>query len=211
MGPKVAPKKSKAELKAEAEAQAARLAELEQQRIELERLGAEQRFAEQQHLRTTMLQEIEDELRQQHDAEQAASLVRDSECLRHREMQNEVDEWEAHLNPSHLPAVHDEADLHRYVLELGVSKNADDPLAEGVQQSEDLLVVAGNLLVAGKLLTNPQRRKLSELTRLRLYEKMHNILNMAAQMSMMHQRFRDKYTKGAGNAMAEKETALIVT
>ncbi len=98
MGPKVAPKKSKAELKAEAEAQAARLAELEQQRIELERLGAEQRFAEQQHLRTTMLQEIEDELRQQHDAEQAASLVRDSECIRHREMHNEVDEWEAHLN-----------------------------------------------------------------------------------------------------------------
>jgi hypothetical protein len=99
-------------------------------------------------------------------------LVRDSECLRQREMQNEVDEWEAHLNPSHLPAVHDEADLHRYVLELGVSKNACGQLDEGVQQSEDLLVVAGNFLVAGKLLTNPQRQNLFELTRLRLYEKM---------------------------------------
>ena len=62
-------------------------------------------------------------------------------------------------------------------------------------------MVAGNLLVAGKLLTNPQRQNLFELTRLRLYEKMHSILNMAAQMSMKHQRFRDKYTKGPGNAM----------
>jgi hypothetical protein len=60
---------------------------------------------------TTMLQEIEDELRKQQDAEEAASLIRDSECLRQREMQNEVDEWEALLNPSHLPDVHDEADL----------------------------------------------------------------------------------------------------
>jgi hypothetical protein len=42
-----------------------------------------------------MLQEIEDELRKQQDAEEAASLIRDSECLRQREMQNEVDEWKS--------------------------------------------------------------------------------------------------------------------
>jgi flagellar biosynthesis regulator FlaF len=36
-------------------------------------------------------------------------------------------------------------------------------------------------------------------------------LNMAAQMSMKHQRFRDKYTKGSGNAVQHEVKCKFIS
>lgn len=102
------PKKTKAELKAEAAAEAQRLAEIaEAERLERERIAAEQ-YAAAQAARKAALQECMEELDQQQDAEDADKWQRDNERQRQLSKETEKAEWQAFLNPSHLPSVEDE-------------------------------------------------------------------------------------------------------
>ena len=93
MGPKAEPKKSKAELKAEALAEAERLAAIaEQERIEQERLAAEQ-YAHAQEVRKGAMEECSEEIERQQDAEESANFLRESHRQRLYEAAKEVAEW----------------------------------------------------------------------------------------------------------------------
>ena len=134
MGPKPDAKKSKAELKAEAAAEAERLAaEAEAERLEQERVRAEQ-YAADQTARRALMDECKEDLAQQEDREEADKWKRDSERQSQLEKEAEIAEWHAFLNPSHLPAVDNEADINSYIAEIEVPVHADDPLSEAVAQ-----------------------------------------------------------------------------
>ena len=85
------------------------------------------------------MQEFQEELDQQHDAEEAAKWQRDAERQRQLDKEAEIEEWKAFLNPTHLPSVDSEADINGFISEIAVPENSSNPLSEATSQAEDIL------------------------------------------------------------------------
>ena len=94
MGTKAEVKKTKADIKANALAEAERVAAIaEQERIEKERLLFE-KYAADQAIRRELIEECQTELERQHDAEEGEQYSRDTQRQRLYEKQAEIDEWQ---------------------------------------------------------------------------------------------------------------------
>jgi hypothetical protein len=182
-------------LEEQAEAEADRLAEIaEQERLEKERIAAEQ-YAAAQAQRKTLLQECHEELEQQLDSEEAARWQRDAERQRQLDKEAEITEWQAFLNPSHLPSVDSEADINGFISEIAVpdNNNAASPLAEAISQASDILIIARKLQHEGERVKgfDSGRALLCERYRFLLYSKMLTMLDQTCHVMLTH---RDKYT-----------------
>lgn len=156
------------------------------------------------------MQEFQEELDQQHDAEEAAKWQRDAERQRQLDKEAEIEEWKAFLNPTHLPSVDSEADINGFISEIAVPENSSNPLSEATSQAEDILEIARKLQHEGERVKgfNLSRHRLCERYRFFLYHHLFLMLDQTCHVMLTHLR---KYTT-AHNVMqhAAKGSGIAV-
>ena len=156
-------------------------------------------------MRRELMQMCEEELSRQYDAELEAKNQREAEFLRHSLQQAEVADWEAFLNPSHLPSVQNEADINSFIAELCVPDNAAEPLTQAVVQADDVLFLADQLAQESRRTKHADAELSGKFQRFRRLLLRHLMDNLDATCHMMLKQ-RDKYTiPASGSSVASMQ------
>ncbi|EKX46299.1 hypothetical protein GUITHDRAFT_138392 [Guillardia theta CCMP2712] len=191
----MAPKpKTKAELKAEAAAEAARLAEIaEQERLERERREAEE-YAAAQHARREKIKSAGEELQSQDEEVQEERRQRASEVALMQQKEEEERESERFFQPTHLPEqdVRDEADLNSYIHELHVPDSIN-MLQDAVKQADEMLFICHELSVYREdaKSNNSSACQSCEQFRRRLFSEMFSTFDKICKQLLLR---RDEFT-----------------